>query len=304
MTIMTERAPLVVVSGASGLIGTALLESLRADGIAVRRLVRRPPATPEEVRWQPGAPLDPAQLAGATAIVNLSGAGVGDHRWTERYKQEILDSRVGSTDTLARAAAAMDEPPAVLVNASAIGYYGDTADREVDEASPVGEGFLAEVVQAWEAAAAPAVQAGIRVALPRTGLVVSGRGGAWQRLFPIFRAGVGGRLGSGRQYWSWISLRDEVAALRFLIDGDLAGPVNLVAPRALTNREVTEAMGEVLGRPTVLPVPGFALKAVLGEFSSEVLGSIRVRPGVLTDAGFTWQDPGIETALAAARAGW
>jgi uncharacterized protein (TIGR01777 family) len=304
MAIMTERAPLVVVSGASGLIGTALLESLRADGIAVRRLVRRPPATPEEVRWQPGAPLDPAQLAGATAIVNLSGAGVGDHRWTERYKQEILDSRVGSTDTLARAAAAMDEPPAVLVNASAIGYYGDTADREVDEASPVGEGFLAEVVQAWEAAAAPAVQAGIRVALPRTGLVVSGRGGAWQRLFPIFRAGVGGRLGSGRQYWSWISLRDEVAALRFLIDGDLAGPVNLVAPRALTNREVTEAMGEVLGRPTVLPVPGFALKAVLGEFSSEVLGSIRVRPGVLTDAGFTWQDPGIETALAAARAGW
>lgn len=301
---MTERAPLVVVSGASGLIGTALVESLRADGIAVRRLVRRPPATPEEVRWQPGAPLDPGQLAGATAIVNLSGAGVGDHRWTERYKQEILDSRVGSTDTLARAAAAMDEPPQVLVNASAIGYYGDTADREVDEASPVGEGFLAEVVQAWEAAAAPAEQAGIRVALPRTGLVVSGRGGAWQRLFPIFRAGVGGRLGSGRQYWSWISLRDEVAALRFLIDGDLAGPVNLVAPRALTNREVTGAMGEVLGRPTVLPVPGFALKAVLGEFSSEVLGSIRVRPGVLTDAGFTWQDPGIETALAAARAGW
>jgi uncharacterized protein (TIGR01777 family) len=304
MTIMTERAPLVVVSGASGLIGTALLESLRADGIAVRRLVRRPPATPKEVRWQPGAPLDPAQLAGATAIVNLSGAGVGDHRWTGRYKQEILDSRVGSTDTLARAAAAMGEPPQVLVNASAIGYYGDTADREVDEASPVGEGFLAEVVQAWEAAAAPAEQAGIRVALPRTGLVVSGRGGAWQRLFPIFRAGVGGRLGSGRQYWSWISLRDEVAALRFLIDGDLAGPVNLVAPRALTNREVTGAMGEVLGRPTVLPVPGFALKAVLGEFSSEVLGSIRVRPGVLTNAGFTWQDPGIETALAAARAGW
>jgi uncharacterized protein (TIGR01777 family) len=304
MTIMTERAPLVVVSGASGLIGTALVESLRADGVAVRRLVRRPPAAPDEVRWQPGAVLDPGGLAGATAIVNLSGAGVGDHRWTERYKQEIRESRVGSTDTLARAAAAMDEPPQVLVNASAIGFYGDTGDREVDEASPGGAGFLAEVVQAWEAAAAPAQQAGIRVALPRTGLVVSSRGGAWQRLFPIFRAGVGGRLGSGRQYWSWISLRDEVAALRLLIDGDLAGPVNLVAPRALTNREVTAAMGEVLRRPAVLPVPGFALKAALGEFSSEVLGSIRVRPAALERSGFAWQDPGISTALAAARAGW
>ena len=236
--------------------------------------------------------------------MNLSGAGVGDHRWTERYKAEILSSRVDSTGTLARAIASADQPPAVLVNASAIGFYGDTGSREVDEASPKGAGFLADVVQAWEAAAGPAAQAGTRVVMPRTGLVVSGRGGAWQRMFPLFRAGVGGRLGSGRQYWSWISLRDEIAALRFLLEHGMAGPVNLVAPQALTNREVTEAMGEVLRRPTVLPVPAVALKAVLGEFSSEVLGSIRVAPKVLRDAGFSWQDPTIATALQAAREGW
>ena len=301
---MTDPAPLVVVSGASGLIGTALVESLRADGIGVRRLVRRDPRSPDQIRWEPGAPLAPAALQGATAVVNLSGAGVGDHRWTERYKAEILSSRVDSTGTLARAIASADQPPAVLVNASAIGFYGDTGSREVDEASPKGAGFLADVVQAWEAAAGPAARAGTRVVMPRTGLVVSGRGGAWQRMFPLFRAGVGGRLGSGRQYWSWISLRDEIAALRFLLEHDLAGPVNLVAPKALTNREVTEAMGEVLRRPTVLPVPTVALKAVLGEFSSEVLGSIRVAPKVLRDAGFSWQDPTIATALQAAREGW
>jgi len=190
------------------------------------------------------------------------------------------------------------------VSASAIGFYGETGDREVDESAPQGTGFLADVVREWEAAADPARSAGIRVVHPRSGLVVSSRGGAWARMFPLFRAGVGGRLGNGRQYWSWISLRDEVAALRFLIDQPLAGPVNLTGPQPVTNAEVTDAMGAVLHRPTVLPAPAFALRAYLGEFSSEVLGSQRVRPGRLLDAGFTWQDPTIVDAIRAARSGW
>lgn len=302
---MSDNAPTVAITGASGLIGTALTEALTAAGATVRPLVRWEPRTSQEIRWQPGRPLDPAQLGGVTAVVHLAGAGVGDHRWTEEYKRTILDSRVQGTDTIARAVAGMAEPPSVLVSASAIGFYGETGDRLVDEQSPAGEGFLADVVQQWEAAAQPAVDAGIRVVHPRTGLVVSSRGGAWKRLFPIFRAGLGGRLGSGRQYWSWISLRDEVAALLALIDGDLAGPVNLCGPEPATNAEVTAAMGEVLGRPTVLPVPGFALRAVLGEFSVEVLGSARVDPARLRDSGFEWQDDTIESAIRAAwRAGW
>jgi uncharacterized protein (TIGR01777 family) len=208
------------------------------------------------------------------------------------------------TTTIARAVAAMDDPVSVLVSASAIGYYGDTGAQQVDETAPQGTGFLADVVREWEAAADPAREAGIRVAHPRTGLVVSSRGGAWKRLFPIFRAGLGGRLGSGRQYWSWISMRDEVAALRFLIDQPLEGAVNLTAPNAVTNAEVTAAMAEVLRRPAVLPVPAFALRTYLGGFSSEVLGSLRVYPQRLVDAGFTWQDPTIADAVTAARSGW
>jgi hypothetical protein len=296
--------PTVAVTGASGLIGSALCRTLAESGVRVRPLVRREPSSPEEIRWQPGAPLDPAALAGVTAVVHLAGAGVGDHRWTKAYKAEILQSRVQGTDTIARAVAAMEEPPTVLISASAMGYYGETGDREVDESSPKGTGFLADVVEAWEAAAEPARAAGIRVVHPRTGLVVSSKGGAWAKMFPLFKAGIGGRLGSGRQYWSWISLRDEIAALQLLMDGELAGPVNLTAPQAATNAEVTKAMGEVLRRPTILPVPSAALKVYLGEFSSEVLTSIRVRPGRLLDAGFTWRDRQLTDAIRAARSGW
>lgn len=294
----------VAITGASGLIGTALSEALTKAGATVRPMVRRAPKSPSEIQWQPGSPLDPEALKGVTAVVHLAGAGVGDHRWTDSYKKEILDSRVQGTDTIARAVAGMATPPRVLVSASAIGYYGDTGDQVVDEDSPAGTGFLADVVVAWEEAADPARAAGVPVVHPRTGLVVSSKGGAWGKMFPLFKAGVGGKLGSGKQYWSWISMPDEVMALQTLLSGELTGAVNLTAPEASTNTEVTKAMGEVLGRPTVLPVPSFALKAVLGEFSSEVLGSARVKPSRLLEAGFQWGDSTIESAIRAAQQGW
>ncbi|MEK9664452.1 MAG: TIGR01777 family oxidoreductase [Candidatus Nanopelagicales bacterium] len=295
----------VAVTGASGLIGSALVPALRSQGHEVVRLVRRAPAAADEVRWDPASgEVDLAGLAGVDGIVHLAGAGVGDHRWTDAYKAEILNSRVQGTDTIARAAAALDPQPAVLVSGSAIGFYGDTGDRAVDESAPQGTGFLADVVADWEAAAAPAVDAGIRVPFARTGLVVSSKGGAWKRILPIFKAGLGGRIGSGRQYWSYISLRDEVAALITLLTNDqYAGPVNLTAPVPVTNSEVTKAMGEVLGRPTLLPVPSIALKVALGEFSADVLGSQRVLPAVLEGTGFTWSDPSIASAIEQAVAG-
>jgi uncharacterized protein (TIGR01777 family) len=307
----------VAVTGASGLIGSALVPALRARGHEVVRLVRRPASAPDEVRWDPrsgdvarrdggAAPvgLDLAGLAGVQGIVHLAGAGVGDKRWTDAYKAEILDSRVQGTSTIAQAAVALDPRPSVLVSGSAIGYYGDTGDHAVTEESPQGAGFLADVVAQWEAAARPAIDAGIRVPLARTGLVVSSKGGAWKRLMPIFKAGLGGRVGPGSQYWSFISLRDEVAALIALLEDDrYAGPVNLTAPTPVTNAEVTAAMGRVLGRPTLLPVPSFALKIALGEFSQDVLGSQRVLPTVLEHDGFTWQDPSIDAAIRQAVAG-
>lgn len=293
----------IAVSGASGLIGSALVPALLADGHDVVKLVRHKPLWPDEIAWDPVAgDVDLTGLVGTDVVVHLAGAGVGDHRWTDAYKREIRDSRVNGTRTIATAMAALEPRPSALVSASAIGYYGDTGSTAVDETAPRGAGFLAEVVQAWEDAADPAREAGIRVVHPRTGLVVSRAGGAWARLFPIFRAGLGGRLGSGRQYWSFISMRDEIAALRTLITSDLAGPVNLTAPDPPTNAEVTSAMGRVLGRPTVLPVPAFALKAALGEFSGDVLGSQRVVPQVLADAGFAWADPTIDDALRSALA--
>lgn len=292
----------VAVAGASGLIGTALTRSLGAAGHEVVRLVRRAPRAPDEVRWDPARRyVDTAGLAGCTAFVNLAGAGIGDRRWTAAYKRELRDSRVLGTATLARAAAALDEPPRVFVNGSAIGYYGDTGARAVDESAPPGDGFLSSLCRAWEGAAAPAEEAGIRTVLARTGLVVARHGGAWARLFPLFRAGLGGRLGNGRQYWSFISLHDEVAALRHLLAAqDLAGPVNLTAPDPVTNREVTAAMGRVLHRPTLLPAPAPALRLALGEMSSDILSSQRVLPKRLLESGFTFKFPGVEETLRAA----
>jgi uncharacterized protein (TIGR01777 family) len=292
----------IAVTGASGLIGSALVRSLAFDGHEVRRLVRRAPAGDGEVRWDPAAgTVDTAGLAGCEAIVHLAGAGVGDRRWTAARKKVLVDSRVQGTDAIARAAASLDTPPRVLVCGSAVGYYGDTGDSWVDEDSPAGEGFLAGLVERWEAAAEPARAAGIRTVHARTGLVVSAAGGAWGRLFPLFKAGLGGRLGSGRQYWSFIALRDEIAALRHLIDtGGLSGPVNLTAPEPLTNREITAAMGRVLHRPTLAAVPAPALRIALGEFSGDVLGSQRVRPGRLLESGFGYAFPGIDQAIRAA----
>ncbi len=290
------------ITGASGLIGSALTTHLQQQGHETVAFVRREPRSASEISWQPGTDLDPGRLSGLDAIVHLAGAGVGDKRWTDSYKEVIRSSRVDGTQTIARAMAAADDGPRVLVSGSAIGYYGDTGDRLTDETGPQGDGFLAGVVRDWEAAAAPAVDAGVRVAFARTGLVVSSDGGAWQRLFPIFRAGLGGKLGSGKQYWSAISLTDEVRALTWLLNNDVEGPVNLVGPHPVTNAEVTRVMGEVLGRPTILPVPAFALKAVLGEFAEDTLASQRIDPAVLRSNGFTWLQPDIRAMIATARA--
>lgn len=292
----------IAVTGASGLIGSALVAALARDGHDVLRLVRRAPGGPDEAQWDPArGTLDPRALAGCEAVVHLAGAGVGDRRWTAARKKVLYDSRVLGTRTLAAALTAMDTPPRVLLSGSAIGYYGETGDGWVDEDSPAGTGFLAELVRDWEEAANPAAAAGIRTAFARTGLVVAAGGGAWGRLFPLFRAGLGGRLGSGRQFWSFISLHDEIAALRHVLDTPaLSGPVNLTAPEPLTNREVTAAMGRVLRRPTLAAVPAPVLRAALGEFAGDVLGSQRVRPRRLLESGFGFAHPGIDAAIRAA----
>ena len=289
----------IAVTGASGLIGSALVPALRDRGHEVLRLVRKPVTAPDEVRWEPVSGfVDPKTFVNIDGVVLLAGAGVGDHRWTDSYKAEIRSSRVLGTRTIATAMATLAPQPQVLVCGSAIGYYGNTGDAPVTEKSPQGHGFLADVVADWEAAAVPAEQAGIRVAYARTGLVVSDKGGAWKRLLPIFRFGLGGKLGSGQQFWSFITLRDEINALIALVeDSNFAGPVNLTSPQPVTNAEVTAAMGRVLRRPTLLPVPGFALKVALGEFSSDILSSQRVLPAVLEAHNFRWADPAIDDAI-------
>jgi uncharacterized protein (TIGR01777 family) len=295
----------IAVTGSTGLIGTALLRSLRADGHQVVRLVRRPARSGDEVTWDPKRSyVDTGGLIGCEAVVHLAGAGIGDHRWTDAYKRELRESRLLGTSALAEAIASLDVPPRVFVSGSALGFYGETGERRVDEEAPPGDGFLPSLCVDWEEAAAPAEEAGIRTVFPRTGLVVARGGGAWGRLFPIFRAGLGGRLGNGRQYWSFIALHDEVAALRHLIDTEsLAGPVNLTAPEPVTNREVTAAMGRVLHRPTLFPVPEPALRIALGELAGDVLGSQRVVPRKLLDSGFSFAFPTIDEAIRAALGG-
>lgn len=292
----------IAIAGASGLIGGALARSLTDDGHEVVRLVRHEPRGADEVAWDPDAGrVDAAGLAGCDAVVNLAGAGIGDHRWTDAYKERIRRSRVRGTSVLARAVASMAEPPRVFVVGSAIGFYGDTGERAVDESAPPGEGFLPSLCVEWEAAAAPAQEAGVRTVFTRTGLVVARKGGAWGRLFPLFLAGLGGRLGDGRQYWSYISLHDEVAALRYLMADDrLSGAFDLTSPNPSTNREITAAMGRVLHRPTVLAVPAPVLRGVLGELAQDMLSSQRILPKRLLESGFTFTHPDVESAIRAA----
>jgi uncharacterized protein len=293
----------VLLAGGSGLIGDALARSLIADGHLLRRLVRRPARDPAEVTWAPEqGELPPAALDGVDAVVCLSGADVGAQRWTPAYKATLRESRVTTVGTLAEALARAEIPPATFISASAVGYYGDTGPVEVAEDAASGSTFLAGVCRDWEQAAQPAVAAGVRVAHLRTGLVLA-RGGLLARMTPLFRLGVGGRLGGGRQYWPWISLADEIGAIRFLMERtDLDGPVNLTAPTPVTNREFTEVLANVLHRPAVLPVPEFALRIALGEFAGEVVISQRVVPGKLTAAGYEFQHRELAGALRAALA--
>lgn len=287
----------VAISGASGLIGSALSTFLRARGDEVVHLVRRRPLTSSEVGWDPGSrTLDPGDLSGLTAVVHLAGAGVADHRWTASYRQEILASRVDGTTTIATALADLGEPIA-LVSASAIGFYGDCGERILTEDSPAGQSFLADVAQAWEAATTPARDAGLRVAHARSGLVLTPHGGAMERVLPLARLGLAGPLGTGRQYWSWITLHDEIRALAHLIDQDISGPVNLVSPQPLHQSEVMKALGAALGRPALLPAPALALKIYLGGFASDILASERIMPSVLTASGFVFDHDTIESAM-------
>lgn len=287
-TVQPSGAPRsVVVAGGSGLLGRPLVHHLRRRGDRVRLLVRRTAQSPDEIAWDPAAGrLDPSALDGVDVVVNLGGANLGARRWSDTYKATILRSRLDGTGLLAAAAAACERPPVRFVQASAIGFYGDRGDEVLDETSAGGAGFLADVVHRWEQAAEPAREAGIGVALARSGLVLTASGGAAGRLLPLFRLGLGGRLGSGRQWWSWISLVDEIRALDHLLSSTVTGPVNLTAPEPARNAEVTRALAAALRRPAILPVPGVALRLVLGEFAGDILGSQRVLPGVLERDGF------------------
>lgn len=288
----------VVVAGSSGLIGNALVTSLRSGGHEVTRLVRREATGADERRWNPQAGIvDSEVLRRADAVVNLCGAGIGDKRWSGAYKQAIRDSRLTTTDVLARAAADVGVP--VLVNGSAVGYYGDTGDRIVDEQSPPGTGFLAQLCRDWEAATAPARDAGVRTVSVRTATVLAPEGGMLGRLRPLYRLGLGGKLGSGRQYMSWISLVDEVAAIEFALTHDgVQGPVNLCAPEPVTNARFNDAMGRTARRPAPWKVPGFAVSALIGEFADEaVLTGQRAVPTVLEQAGFSFRHRTVDEAL-------
>jgi len=292
----------IVVTGASGLLGSALVTNLRGDGHDVVRLVRRPPRPGDEEQCHPAAhELDPSIISGVDAVVHLAGVGVGDKRWTDDYKRSIRASRIDGTTTVAAALAAADQPPKVLLSASAVGFYGDTGEDQVDETSACGNGFLAEVVRDWEAATAPATEPGARVVTMRTGVVLARKGGALGKVLPLFRLGLGGRLGDGLQWMSWIALPDYLFALRFLLDhDDVSGPVNVTSPEPVRNREYTKAIGRAVHRPALAIVPATALRAALGGFADEgVLVSQRVVPTRLENAGFNFAFGDIDSALTA-----
>ncbi len=295
-----EKAMKVAVTGSSGLIGSALVPFLTSGGHEVRRLVRRAPRSDVEVRWDPSSgTIDGAALEGVDAVVHLSGENVAGGRWTGARKARIRDSRIDSTRALARSLASLNQKPKVLVSASAIGYYGDRGEEWVSESSLPADDFLARLAVDWEAAAEPAVAAGIRVAHPRIGVVLSPTGGALSKLLAPFRLGLGGVVSPGTQYMSWVALDDVVAALHHaLVEDRVSGPFNLVAPEPVTNREFTKTLGRVLGRPTPVPVPAFALKVALGEMAeATLLASTRVRPERLQSSGYRFRFPGLEEAL-------
>jgi uncharacterized protein (TIGR01777 family) len=290
---------IITVSGASGMIGRALVPSLTASGHEVRRLVRRTPG-PGEVRWDPaGNAIDAAGLAGVDAVVHLAGENIAAGRWTSARKARIRESRVGGTGLLARTVATLDPRPRVLVSASAMGIYGDRGDERLPDGASPGRGFLATLGQAWEAATEPARAAGIRVAFPRTGLVLHPDAGALARMLPPFRLGVGGPLGTGRQWMSWVTLDDLIAILHhLLLRDDLAGPFNATAPGAVTNAEFTRQLGAAVGRPAVIPVPAPLLSLLFGEMAHEaLLASLRVEPTRLLASGFVFRDSELGLAL-------
>lgn len=290
----------VVLAGASGGIGTVFADALRARGDQVRQLVRRPTRSAEQVRWDPDAGELPDGIwADVAAVVNLGGVGVGDKRWTPQYKQLITSSRVTGTGLIARSLAehhAAGGTPIRFLQASAVGYYGDQGEQELTEAAGAGESFLAHVCQAWEDAADPARQAGGPVVHLRTGIVLDRGTGALGRLLPLLKSGLAGPLGSGRQWWPWITINDQVRAMIHLLDSSLTGPVNITAPQPERNKDLTRALARQLGRPSFVPAPAFALRVALGEFSGELLGSQRVLPAALLEDGFTFEAPDIETA--------
>lgn len=281
----------VLLAGGSGLIGSALADDLESRGTRVRRLVRREARSSSEVSWSPqDGVLPDSAFEGVGTVVVLSGAGVGDKRWNAARKRELLRSRTSTTSLIARRMAELDGPQRLLT-ASAVGYYGSRGDAELVEADAPGEGFLADLCQAWEAAAQPARDAGIAVATARTGLVLTPDGGALGKLLPLLKLGLAGPMGGGKQWWPWISLADEIRALVHLIGSDVTGPINLTAPEPLRNAELTRVLAKALNRPATVPVPAFALRIALGEFSSDLLASQRVLPAALLADGFEFRHP-------------
>lgn len=310
----------ITISGSSGLIGTALVERLHDHGHQVIRLVRgeggpnttattttATTGSASSIRWDPSADVLPLEaIDGVDAVINLSGAGIGDHRWTQQYKTELLQSRLQTTGLLARSIAAASTPPAVFLSGSAIGWYGPRGDETLDETSSPGSGFLADVCMQWEAATAPAQKSpaqssSVRVVHLRTGIVLSPTGGALKKQLPLFKLGLGGKFGSGRQWQSWISIADYVSAIQHLLTSQLSGAVNLTAPNPVTNATFTDVLGSVLHRPTVLPIPSFAPKLLLGAELADALlfTGQRVVPSRLIDNGFTFAHPELEGALRA-----
>ena len=284
----------IAISGSSGLIGTALVGHLKSEGHTVQRLVRRAPVAADEVQWDPQTGfVDLTALAGVDAIIHLAGVGVGDKRWTKKYKSEILNSRLLGTTTIAKAVAELK--PQVFISASAIGWYGESGNRAVVETDRVGDDFLAAICREWESAADLAAE--VRTVKIRTGLVLDPTGGALGKMLPLFRLGFGGKLGSGKQWWSWITLHDQIRAIVFALENPISGAVNVTSPNPVTNQEFTSALARALHRPALFPAPAIALKIALGGLSSEVLGSKKVIPHVLQEAGFTWDYPHITEAL-------